>query len=66
MTVLTTSVEDYHAWLNLVLIVVGTELKSQVRIERIGFKTYTVKPGHLVTSIKQSPVLKGHPFLILS
>ena len=27
---------------------------------------YTVKPAHAVTSIKQSPVLKGHLFLILS
>jgi hypothetical protein len=26
----------------------------------------TVKPAHVVTSIKQSPVLKGHIFLILS
>ena len=27
---------------------------------------YTVKPAHEVTSIKQSPVLKGHLFLLLS
>jgi hypothetical protein len=27
---------------------------------------YTVKPAHVVTSIKQSHVLKGHPFLVLS
>ena len=27
---------------------------------------YTVKPDHAVTSIKQSPVLKGHIFLVLS
>ena len=26
----------------------------------------TVKPAHVVTSIKQSPVLKGHLFLVLS
>jgi hypothetical protein len=25
----------------------------------------SVKPAHVVTSIKQSPVLKGHPFLVL-
>jgi hypothetical protein len=25
-----------------------------------------VKPAHAVTSIKQSPVLKGHVFLVLS
>jgi hypothetical protein len=29
-------------------------------------KAYSVKPAHVVTSIKQSPVLKGHPFLVLS
>ena len=27
---------------------------------------YTVKPAHTVTSIKQPPVFKGHPFLVLS
>ena len=27
---------------------------------------YTVKPAHAVTSIKQSPVLKGHLFVVLS
>ena len=26
---------------------------------------YTVKPAHAVTSIKQSPVLKGHHFLVV-
>ena len=26
----------------------------------------TAKPAHVVTSIKQSLVLKGHPFLVLS
>jgi len=25
----------------------------------------TVKPAHAITSIKQLPVLKGHPFLVL-
>ena len=29
-------------------------------------KHYTVKPAHAVTSIKKSPVLKGHIFLVLS
>ena len=29
-------------------------------------KKNPVKPAHMVTSIKQSPVLKGHPFLVLS
>jgi hypothetical protein len=32
----------------------------------IQFFQYTVKPAHAVTIIKQSPVLKGHRFLILS
>ena len=27
---------------------------------------YTVKPAHVVTSIKQSPVLKAHLCLVLS
>jgi hypothetical protein len=27
---------------------------------------YTVKPAYAVTSVKQSPVLKGHRFLVLS
>ena len=27
---------------------------------------YTIKPAHEVTSIKRSPVLKGHFFLVLS
>ena len=29
-------------------------------------KESTVKPAHVVTSIKQSPALKGHIFLVLS
>ena len=29
-------------------------------------KNKTVKPAHAVTSIKQSPVLKGHLCLVLS
>jgi hypothetical protein len=32
---------------------------------RINFQQYTVKPALAVTSIKQSPVLKGHGLLIL-
>ena len=27
---------------------------------------YTVKPAHAITSVKQSPVLEGHHFLVLS
>jgi len=30
------------------------------------YKVYTVKSAHVVTSIKQSPVLKGHICLVLS
>ena len=33
---------------------------------KAGSKINTVKHAHAVTSIKQSPVLKGHPFLALS
>jgi hypothetical protein len=36
--------------------------QSQRQIQQLP----TVKPAHVVTSIMQSPVLKGHPFLILS
>jgi hypothetical protein len=35
-------------------------------IASIENNTYTVKPAHAVTSIKQPPVLKGHLFLLLS
>jgi len=28
--------------------------------------TGTVKPAHVVTSIKQSPLLRGHIFIVLS
>jgi hypothetical protein len=34
--------------------------------EGLLFDAYTVKPAHEVNSIKQSPVLKGHHFLVLS
>ena len=30
------------------------------------YTVHTVEPAHVVTSIKQSPVLKGHTFLVLS
>ena len=36
------------------------EIKSVSYNDKI---QYTVKPAHVVTSIKQSPVLKGHIFL---
>ena len=32
----------------------------------VKLKSYTVKTAHAVTSIKQSPVLKSHLFLVLS
>ena len=38
----------------------GTYIDTNVK------KIYTVKPAYVVTSIKQSPVLKGHIFLVLS
>jgi len=34
--------------------------------ERVSNIIYIVKPTQAVTSIKQSPVLKGHPFLVMS
>ena len=41
-----------------------------MRVKYFGHKAsidfeITVKPAHVVTCIKQSPVLKGHPFLVL-
>jgi hypothetical protein len=34
-------------------------------LKKVGFiKLYTVKPVHAVTSIKQSPVLKDHFFIV--
>jgi len=39
----------------------GCKTKKERKPER-----YTVKPAHAVTSTKQSPVLKGRPFLVLS
>jgi hypothetical protein len=40
------------------------ERKSGLRIYFIYTKyIYTVKPAHVVASIKQSPLLKGHLFL---
>jgi hypothetical protein len=38
-------------------------LHTKIRIPF--FFVYTVKPAHVVTSIKQSPVLKCHLFLVL-
>jgi len=42
---------------------------TPVKLTSIQYSTvvpYTIKPAHEVTSIKQSPVFKGHPFLIPS
>jgi len=39
--------------------------KAKLRLAKI-ILVHTVKPDHVVTSIKQSPVLKGHNFLVLS
>jgi len=43
-------------------------LSDHLRVVIIAYKyyTYTVKPAHAVTSIKQSSVLKDHFFLVLS
>ena len=35
-------------------------------IQVIAAKQNAIKPVHVVTSIKQPPVLKGHIFLVLS
>jgi len=41
-------------------------LQSLIAVRKlIIIEYYIVKPGHAVTSIKQSPVLKGHHFLVL-
>jgi hypothetical protein len=37
-----------------------------IKEEQFMTQSYTVKPDQAVTSIKQSPVLKGHTFLVLS
>jgi hypothetical protein len=42
---------------------VSTNVKDFIEIMNTDF---TVKPAYVVTSIKQSPVLKGHFFLVLS
>jgi len=35
----------------------------QIAIKQHSSNQYTVKPAHVITSIKQSPVFKGHIFL---
>ena len=37
-----------------------------LQLKSIQHLRHTVKTGHVITSIKQSPVLKGHLFLVLS
>ena len=41
-------------------------LKTLFLVLSLALITSTVKPAHTVTSIKQSHVLKGHLFLVLS
>jgi hypothetical protein len=44
-----------------------TKLNEQIGAKPlVGGEVSTVKPAHVVTSVKQSPVLKGHLFLVLS
>ena len=44
-----------------------TKLNEQIGAKQTkGGDVSTVKPSHVVTSVKQSPVLKGHLFLVLS
>ena len=42
------------------------EVKNKVKFNTDYLKINTVKPAHTITSIKQSPVLKGYLFLVLS
>ena len=51
---------SFHYIYNLV------KYKNIVGFLTIKYNIYTVKPVCAVTSIKQSPVLKGHIFLVLS
>ena len=46
------------------ILTLGTHVLNFTQWHRQGRESYTVKPAHAVTSIKQSPVLKGHFFLI--
>ena len=41
-------------------------MKDADREEKESLKVCTAKPTHVVTSIKQAPVLKGHIFLVMS
>jgi hypothetical protein len=38
---------------------------TQITMTFILMSLNTVKPAHVITSIKQSPVLRGHLFLVL-
>jgi hypothetical protein len=42
---------------------IGLDMSS---FQRIKCSLYPAKPAHAITSIKQSPALKGHFFLVLS
>jgi len=46
----------FHCYIIIVYSLGDNNLKIQI----------TVKPDHVVTSIKQSPILKGHLFLVMS
>jgi len=41
-------------------------IKHESHVNMKSLRSNTVKPAHEVTSIKRSPVLKGHFFLVLS
>ena len=56
---------------NLFVLASKHERKASLKLAQINLifaenVLYVVKPAHAVTSIKQSPVLKGQLFLVLS
>ena len=62
-----TTQQQFAPWDTIVLKERGTTTNILVQLEpSIIEQVSTVKPVHVVTSIKQFPVLKGHLFLVLS
>jgi hypothetical protein len=59
----TNGIQMSFLFLNKIMV---TEMNSIININYFMSKKITVKPVQAVTSIKQSPVLKVHLFLVLS
>ena len=57
---------DNMGWVAMVLLLATSDYKLNTIDMVFPRKIYTGKPAHVVTSIKQSLVLKGHLFLVLS